>query len=95
MLLSLCLLTGLAWEQLKSCVDYMEVFYTIIKDVPDPRLHSCLGGPHPEEMNRFSTGLMERVQSGPQNENYSFQTHVASMDYFVTLRSCSLNFFFM
>jgi cyclin E len=74
--------SGLAWEQLKSCVDYMEVFYTIIKDVPDPRLHSCLGGPHPEEMNRFSTGLMERVQSGPQNENYSFQTHVASMDYF-------------
>ncbi|RZC41568.1 uncharacterized protein BDFB_000160, partial [Asbolus verrucosus] len=74
--------SGLTWQQLQPCADYMEAFYMVIKDAPDPRLHSCLGGPHPEELNRPSTGLLNRIKTGPQNENYSFQTHVACMDYF-------------
>ncbi|XP_968851.2 uncharacterized protein CycE isoform X1 [Tribolium castaneum] len=83
--------SGFDWSQLEPCVDYMEVFYIIIKDAPDPRLYSCLGGPHPEEMSRLSAGLLRRVQSGPQSENYSFQTHIASMEYFETATIYRLN----
>ncbi|XP_044256355.1 uncharacterized protein LOC123006157 isoform X2 [Tribolium madens] len=83
--------SGFDWSQLESCVNYMEVFYIIIKDAPDPRLYSCLGGPHPEEMTRFSAGLLRRVQSGPQSENYAFQTHIASMEYFETATIYRLN----
>lgn len=56
----------------------------MIKDAPDPRLNSCLGGPPKEDQSRVSTALLGRVKKTPQSENYSFQTHVANMEYFVS-----------
>lgn len=73
--------SGLSWTQLRPCVEYMEAFDTIINDASDPRLESCLGVPPPDDISR-STSNMNRLKSGLKNENYSFQTHVANMDYF-------------
>lgn len=75
------LVSGLSWTQLRPCVEYMEAFDTIINDASDPRLESCLGVPPPEDISR-STSDMNRLKNGLKNENYSFQTHVANMDYF-------------
>lgn len=76
--------SGLTWEQLKDCVEYMAVFYKIIRDSVDPKLESvpCFDE-QPSSAPNYGT-LKANVPQIITNENHSIQTHSIDLSYFVS-----------
>lgn len=78
--------SGLTWEQLKDCVEYMAVFYKIIRDSDDPKLESI---PYFDEQLPSAPNYGTLKANVPQiitNENHSIQTHTVDLNYFVSLK---------
>lgn len=78
--------SGLKWEQLRYCVEYMAVFNKVIRDSLDPRLVSMptsesdaqlasMGAPNNRTLRVAIPLLMP-------NENHAMQTHCVDLDYF-------------
>ncbi|XP_066258396.1 G1/S-specific cyclin-E [Euwallacea similis] len=75
--------SGLTWEQLQPCSEYMAAFYLVLRDTPDPRLMSCKSDtPQDEQGHPHLNSLRQRVPDLVKNENHSLQTHVVNMEYF-------------
>lgn len=78
----LFLFAGLAWDHLKECVEYMAVFYKVIRDTSDPRLHSVPSCENEHQNNSATASLRHSVPNVVVNENHSMQTHCVDLDYF-------------
>lgn len=77
--------SGLTWEQLKDCVEYMAVFYKVIRDSVDPKLEAV---PAYEEQvpNSPNYGTLKaNLPKITTNENHSIQTHSVDLNYFVSI----------
>lgn len=77
--------SGLTWNQLKDCVEYMAVFYKVIRDSVDPKLQSV---PPFDDQVHNSPNYMTLKANIPRiltNENHSIQTHSVDLNYFVSL----------
>ncbi|KAH1015773.1 hypothetical protein HUJ04_007108 [Dendroctonus ponderosae] len=75
--------SGIAWEHLQPCAEYMAAFYLVLRDSSDPRLTSCKSDtPQDDQGNHHFDSLRLRVPDLVKNENHSLQTHVVNMEYF-------------
>lgn len=68
--------TGLCWDQLKDCTEYMAVFYKVIRDSSDPKLQSA------PSHGMKTCPLKVPLQYAAPDENHSMQTHCIDLDYF-------------
>ncbi|XP_050302535.1 G1/S-specific cyclin-E1 [Anthonomus grandis grandis] len=75
--------SGLTWDQLQPCAEYMAAFYLVLRDTPDPRLISCKSDT-PQDDKGFPNleSKRHRIPQLVKDENHSLQTHVVNMEYF-------------
>lgn len=75
--------SGLTWEQLQPCAEYMAAFYLVLRDTPDPRLISCKSDTPQEDQGQAQlASIRHNVPNLVKDENHSLQTHVVNMEYF-------------
>ncbi|XP_018320665.1 G1/S-specific cyclin-E1 isoform X1 [Agrilus planipennis] len=74
--------SGLGWDQLKHCVEYMAVFYKVIRDTPDPKLHSIPTHEIDQRQLACYRYIRTKVPDLVPDENHSLQTHSVDLDYF-------------
>ncbi|XP_030756662.1 G1/S-specific cyclin-E1 [Sitophilus oryzae] len=75
--------SGLTWEQLQPCAEYMAAFYLVLRDTPDPRLISCKSDtPQEDQSQPHLASIRQKVPELVKDENHSLQTHVVNMEYF-------------
>ncbi|KAF7282087.1 cyclin E [Rhynchophorus ferrugineus] len=75
--------SGLTWEQLQPCAEYMAVFYLVLRDTPDPKLVSCKTDTSEEDQGQSHLcSARHKVPQLVKDENHSLQTHVVNMEYF-------------
>ncbi|XP_060522835.1 G1/S-specific cyclin-E2 [Cylas formicarius] len=75
--------SGLTWEQLQPCAEYMAAFYLVLRDTTDPRLVSCKVDSVPEDQGvKHLASVRLKVPQLVKDENHSLQTHVVNLEYF-------------
>lgn len=80
--------SGLVWEELKDCVEYMAVFYKVIRDSVDPKLNSLIIFEEPTINTPNYGTLKANIPNILTNENHSIQTHCVDLNYFVGVVKC-------
>ncbi|KAK9889476.1 hypothetical protein WA026_004750 [Henosepilachna vigintioctopunctata] len=75
--------SGLTWDQLKHCAEYMAVFYHVLQNSKDPRLQSCtVDISNDEHSQRSLEVIRQNCKDVVLDENHSLQTHAVNMDFF-------------
>ncbi|XP_045481886.1 G1/S-specific cyclin-E1 [Harmonia axyridis] len=75
--------SGLTWDQLKHCAEYMAVFYHVLQNSKDTRLQSCSVHIANDEQSQRSLEILRKsCKTVVPDENHSLQTHAVNMDFF-------------
>lgn len=76
--------SGFIWDKLKDCVDYMAVFYKVIRDSVDPKLETVPAFDEHITDSPNAQSLKANIPRIKTSENHSIQTHCVDLSYFVS-----------
>ncbi|KAK4871549.1 hypothetical protein RN001_015673 [Aquatica leii] len=74
--------SGLQWDDLKDCTEYMAVYYTVLRDTDDPRLHSVLYQETDDCQNATYDSMKICIPKLTNVDNHTMQTHVINTQHF-------------
>lgn len=77
--------SGLTWDELKDCTEYMAVYYTIIRSSDDPRLQFVTAHTADERLDPANEAMKSHIAVLTTNEIHSMQTHIVDLQYFVSI----------
>lgn len=81
--------SGLPWEHMENCVEYMSVFCQVIRDSVDPKLKSMISLKGPANYTPYSTiqpncgALKANIPNLLTTDEHWFQTHCIDMEVYV------------
>lgn len=84
------LFLGYKWDDLKDCVEYMSVFYTVLKKTNDVRLSSLPDLKQDERQLASLSALRTSIPDLIPTEDHYIQTHYVDLDIYEKATLCRL-----